>query len=139
MTDSASLADRDREAVRKIIGDINAHWRAKRYDQIGGLLAEGVIVAPPGTDTRVCGRDAYVQSYRDYDRAATTLEFSAPEPQVDVIGDVAVARCPFDVTYVLQGNTYREHGHDILVFSRSSGDWKVVWRTMHTEPRGAEP
>jgi ketosteroid isomerase-like protein len=131
---SASHVDRDREAVRRIVGDINDHWRAKRYDQIGDQLAEGVVVAPPGTDARVRGRDAYVQSYRDYDAAATTLEFLAAEPQVDVIGDVAIARCPFDVTYVLKENTYRERGHDILVFSRSTGDWKVVWRTMHIEP-----
>lgn len=124
----------DREAVRRAVGEINALWRAKRYDEIGGLLAEDVVIAPPGRSERVRGREAYVQSYRDYDAAATTLEFSSGEPQIDLIGDTAVAVCPFAITYELQGQRYRERGHDLLVFAREGGRWLVVWRTMQAEP-----
>jgi ketosteroid isomerase-like protein len=131
-----SQTSSDHDAIRRALREINEHWREKRYDRIGALLAEGAVVAPPGLERRVCGRKAYVQSYRDYDEAARTLEFSAGDPQVDVIGDVAVAVCPFDVVYEAEGTIHREHGHDLLVFSRLRGRWKVAWRTMWSETQG---
>jgi len=124
----------DTDAIRAVIAAINDRWRAKEYDTIGALLAEDVVMAPPGFGSRVRGRAAYVQSYRDYDAVARTLQFSAGEPHIDVFGGVAVATCPFDVTYELEEKTYHERGHDILALSKSSGEWKVVWRTMQAAP-----
>lgn len=129
-----SAKQEDADALRAIVRAINDRWRGGRYDEIGDLLDQAVVVAPPGFTTRVRGRGAYVQAYRDYDAAATTLEFSAGEPQIDLAVDTAVAVCPFDVTYELNGKRYHERGHDILVFSRTSGEWKVVWRTMQSAP-----
>lgn len=124
----------DHEAIRNLVRSINDHWLARRYDLIGDLLADGAVIAPPDFATRVRGRDAYVQSYRDYDAAAATIEFSADDPEIDMAGDTAIAVSPFRVTYEIDGTTHRESGHDILVLSRSSGEWKVIWRTMQTKP-----
>ena len=130
----ASQASTDREAIQNAVRAINAHWQANEYNCIGALLAEEAVIAPPGLDRRVRGREAYVPSYRDYDQAARTLEFRAGDPQIDVVGDVAVAVKPFHVVYELQGETHREKGHDNLVFARLRGEWKVTWRTMQIEP-----
>ena len=121
------------EAVRRVIRRINELWLSKRYDEIGELLSEHAVIAPPGFDGRIRGREAYLQSYREYDQAATTHEFSHGEPEIDVVGDVAVAVCPFFVIYELEGRTYRENGRDMLVLSHSTGEWRVVWRTTQTE------
>jgi ketosteroid isomerase-like protein len=122
------------EAVRRVVQRINELWLSRDYKQIGELIAESAVIAQPGSDQCIRGREAYVQSYRDYDQAATTQEFSPGEPQVDVIGDVAVAICPFRIVYDLQGKTYREKGNDILVLSRATGEWLVVWRTLQAQP-----
>jgi len=106
---------------------------SKRYAEIGELLSEDAVIAPPGFDGRIRGREAYVESYRAYDQAATTHEFSPGEPEIDIVGDVAVSVCPFSIVYELDGKTYREKGREVLVFSRSAGEWKVVWRTMQVE------
>ena len=45
------------------------------------------MIAPPGSANRVRGREAYVQSYRDYDSAAKTHSFQPSDPVIDVIGD----------------------------------------------------
>lgn len=66
--------------------------------------------------------------------AAMTHEFTPGEPQSDIMGNVAVAVCPFRVVYEIAGKTYREAGRDVLVLSRTAGKWHVVWRTMQTEP-----
>ena len=66
---------------------------------------------------------------------ARTREFASGVPRVDVIGDTAVAVCPFTIAYELEGETSREKGSDILVFARTPGGWKVVWRTLMSEPQ----
>ena len=122
------------EALKTLIKSINDYWFAKEYDKIGAFLSEDVVIRPPGGSNLVRGKDAYVQSYRDYDQAAKTLEFIAEDPVIDIMGDVAVATCPFSVVYEIEGEVYREKGHEHLVFSRSGNQWLIVWRTMATQP-----
>ncbi len=121
------------EAIKGIILSINECWKLKDYESIGLYLADDVIVAPPKSDKRIQGREAYVQSYRDYDRSAETLEYLVGDPMVDLIGETAVAVCPFEVVYRFQGAKHHEKGQNILVFSHSQGRWKIVWRTMTVE------
>jgi ketosteroid isomerase-like protein len=137
MTDLSDTAHAD--SIRHVIRTINECWLARRYAEIADHVAEEVVIAPPGSEVRLRGRDAYVQSYRDYDQAAKTHEFLPGEPQIDVTGQTAVAICPFEVLYELNGTRYRERGRDMLVFSRSTGEWRVVWRSMQTEPAAATP
>src|SRR5260370_25797144 len=108
----------DEQAIRGVVHGINDSWRAGRYDEIGRYLADDVVIAPAGLDQRIRGRDSYVQSYREYDRMATTHELTADEPQIDIVGDVAVAVCPFFILYQLQGATFRERGTRRLVVTR---------------------
>ena len=105
----------------------------KDYEGIGAFLAEDVVIARPGSDERIHGRAAYVQSYRDYDQSAGTMEFLPGDPKVDLLENTAVAVCPFEVVYKLQGTKHHEKGKNILVFSLCHGRWNVVWRTMHVE------
>ena len=121
------------EDLKVIIKSINDYWLAKEYDKIGAFLSDDVVIRPPGGAGEVRGRDAYVQSYRDYDQAAKTHEFLAEDPVIDLMGDVAVATCPFSVVYEIEGQVYRERGHEHLVFSRSGMQWLIVWRTMATK------
>ena len=123
----------DKEAIRLVVHQLNEFWLGKKYDKIGELVSKNVVIATPGFNRRVNGREAYVQSYRDYDQMATTHEYSPGEPEIDIIGNMTVAVFSFLVAYELKGKTYREQGHDVLVLSRTAGEWRVVWRTMQTK------
>ena len=127
----------DEEAIRKIIERINENWLAARYEEIGRNIDPDAVVAPPGSPARIAGRDAYVASYREYDGMARTHEFRMETSQIDLIGDVAVAITPFFVDYEIAAGRYRESGREILVFRRNAGEWRVVWRTMLTDPPAA--
>jgi hypothetical protein len=124
----------ERSAILHVVNKINESWLGKSYDELGSCLDDNVIMAAPGSTNRIIGREAYVQSYRDYDTVAKTLQINIEEPQIDIIVDTAVAICPFDVTYELKGKIYHERGSDILVLVRKKSDWRVVWRTMQSEP-----
>lgn len=123
------------EVIRAIVRKMNDAWLGKRYEDIGEYLDPDVVIASDSGE-RVCGRDAIVDSYRKYDAAATTHEFVPGDIDVDVVGDTAVAVCPFRVTYELGGRTYRETGKELLVLSQASGEWKVVWRTVQADSLG---
>lgn len=122
-----------KEMILNIIHRINDCWLNKQYDKIGDYISENVIVASPGTNKRMLGCTIYVQSYREYDRAVITKDFKAGDPEIDVVEDTAVALCPSFVVYEMNGKEYREQVRETLVFSRISGEWKIVWRTMQTE------
>ncbi len=121
-------------AILQLIRQITDHWLKKRYDEIGELLSEDVVIAPPGFERRICGREAYVESYRAYDQSAVTHEFKPEEPEIDIMGETAIAICPFFVVYEIKDKIYREKGHELLVLSRSTGQWQVIWRTMQNTP-----
>lgn len=124
----------NRNDIVEVVKKINEYWLAKKYDEIGSCLADDVIIAAPGSSERIKGREAYVQSYRDYDTVAKTLQFIPEKPQIDIMGDSAAVICPFTVTYELKGNTYHERGKEILILARKDSKWLVVWRTMQSEP-----
>jgi ketosteroid isomerase-like protein len=120
--------------ILRIVNKIKESWLAKQYDEIANCLAEDVIMAAPGSSNRIKGKEAYILSYRDYDTVAKTHQFKSDEPQIDVIGDVAISITPFAIRYELKGNIYDERGRDILILARQDSEWRVVWRTMQTEP-----
>jgi hypothetical protein len=124
----------ERNAILRVVNKINESWLAKNYDDLGSCLDENVIMAAPGSSNRLKGRTAYVQSFRDYDTVAKTLQINFEEILIDIIGDTAAAVCPFEVTYELKGKTYHERGSDILILTRKDSEWLVVWRTMQSEP-----
>ena len=61
-------------------------------------------------------------------------EFADPDPEIHLTGDTAVAVCPWSMTYVLNGTTYSESGHDVLVFNRHDAAGRTVWRAMLPAP-----
>jgi ketosteroid isomerase-like protein len=124
----------DVRAIRDIVAAINQAWTTGDYEAIGPHVAEHVVMAPPGLEGRVLGREAYVASFRQFAEVARTRMFLPEVPRVDVIGSTAVATCPFTIAYDLEGASYREKGADILVFGRTGGRWQVVWRTVTSEP-----
>jgi ketosteroid isomerase-like protein len=131
---SAKLKENDKKDILAVLNKINESWLAKKYDEIGSSLSDDVIIAAPGSTERIKGKKAYVQSYRDYDSVAKTLQFIPEEPQIDIMGDTVAVISPFAVTYQLKGNTYHERGKDILILKRTDSGWLVVWRTMQSEP-----
>jgi hypothetical protein len=124
----------DSEAIRRLLQRINAAWREGRVEELYDCFHEKISVAPPGFQTRVEGREPCVQSYRDFLSQAVVKEYTESEPVVDVWENTAVATYRWEMTWEMGGQTYRESGHDLFVFSREAGRWWAVWRTIVPSP-----
>jgi uncharacterized protein (TIGR02246 family) len=126
---SASVKD-DREAVRQLLGRINAAWREGRPEELSKWLHEEVVFVTPGLQARLEGADACIRSYADFLNHAVVQEYQEREPTIDVWGDTAVATYGWTMAWEMDGKSFRESGHDLFVVRRDEGRWRAVWRTI---------
>src|SRR5688572_23431005 len=113
--------------IREVIERLNEAWTAGRSHECAVDFHPDAVLVTPGLKERLIGREACMQSYSDFLEQAVLHEFSALEPAVDVVGETAVAICPFKVHYEIGGHRWRESGRDILVFVRAGGRWLIAW------------
>ena len=116
--------------IRDLISQINTAWLEGRPRALEAWFHPAIVIAPPGFGDRVVGRDQAIASYEDFVARAKVIEYAPGEPTIDRWHETAVATSPFQMTYELGGQTYREAGHDVLVFGRHGDRWLVVWRTL---------
>jgi hypothetical protein len=122
----------DTQRVVEIIRAINDCWLGGRYEDLDRYFHESMVVAMPGFEKRVEGREAIVASYREFGESAAVRRFETGTPYVDVVGATAVSTTRFEIDYELAGEEYVESGTDLLVFQEAGGEWRVVWRTVIT-------
>jgi uncharacterized protein (TIGR02246 family) len=129
----------DHLAIRDLLTQLNDAWVHKRGDTLTAALtdcfADDVVMRGPGFQLLGEGRSFAIQSYHDFVAQAEVKSFSLDEPEIDVIAETAAAQYKWAMTYVLSGNEYTEHGHDVFALSKRDGQWQVVWRAMVPEPR----
>ena len=116
--------------IQSTIDRINRATLGGARVDIRDAFHERVVFASPDFRGRVSGRDACLATYAEFTTHSTVHEFKPGAPDVHVIGATAVATTPFDIRYTIEGRTTRESGHDLMVFAKDAGDWRVVWRTV---------
>ena len=121
--------------ILSVIRRITAAWHEGPPSEIVARVtpcfdANAVICGGPKLQAVATGADACAASYEKFVQMATVREFAAPDPDIHVAGDAATALCPWTMTYTLNNETYTESGHDLLVFTRRDGNWRVMWRTL---------
>jgi hypothetical protein len=126
--------DRDREQITHILKAINRAWTSGDTDDLSKYFHEDMIIAQPGFGIRGEGRSACVDSYKGFAGMASINALRESEHMVLVWGDTAVASYKFDVEYEMDGQSHRDAGYDLFVFTRLEGAWLAVWRTILPVP-----
>ena len=116
--------------IKGLIRGMNDAWRSGRFDDLHQYFAEDVVMVAPGGGMRMMGREAMIDSFRQYTEQATTHNFDETGLDVDVFEGTAVASLRFDVDYELDGTRYQESGIDLLVLEHGDTGWLIVWRTQ---------
>jgi len=116
--------------IEGLIRSMNDAWLSGRFDDLNQYFAEDVVMVAPGGGMRMMGREAMIDSFRQYTEQATTHNFDETGLDVDVFESTAVASLRFDVDYELEGTRYQESGIDFLVLEHGDSGWLIVWRTQ---------
>jgi ketosteroid isomerase-like protein len=127
---ASSTETPDQQEIRRTLHALNQAWVEGHPDQIANFLHAQVVFVSPDLKQRGVGREDCVASYVDFSSQAKIHSFNESAHAIDVIGDAAVATYAFEIHYEMNGKTFRETGHDLFVFTREGGEWKVVWRTL---------
>ncbi|HEX8905459.1 MAG TPA: nuclear transport factor 2 family protein [Longimicrobiaceae bacterium] len=128
MSEAASTPDAGGPA--ELLRRIERAWLEGRPRDLVPLFHPHVVMALPGFAGRAEGRETLVGGFVDFCENARIVSFDHDEPQIDVIGDTAVATTAFTMVYELESQRYRSTGRDLWVFARQGGEWLAVWRTM---------
>jgi hypothetical protein len=125
------------DEIQDIVRGINEAWLERRPADLARFLHDEIVMAPPGFQGHVRGRQAAVDSYEQFAAAATVHAADFDEPNVQAWGDTAVATYRFTLDYAMGGVRIQDTGWDVLVLRRAADTWQVVWRTIIPED-GAE-
>jgi uncharacterized protein (TIGR02246 family) len=120
----------DQAEIRAVLKAVNNAWTRGHPEGAAPYFHQDVVNVPPGLQDRQIGAQALVESYRDFLRQATIHGYHESEHTVNVWGDTAVASYRYEIYYSLEDKTYHDVGHDLFVFTRQSGQWQAVWRTL---------
>ncbi len=121
---------RDRDEVTRVMRSINDCWLKEKPQEMAGCLHNDMAMVFPGFAGRVDGASAVIAGYEDFCSNARVLEYDERDLHIDVYGSTAVASYGFQMVYEREGMKYSSTGRDLFVFTRDSGTWLAVWRTM---------
>jgi ketosteroid isomerase-like protein len=130
--------ERDREEIIETLKAINIAWTKGDIEELNKYFHEDMIIAQPGFGIHGEGKNACVDSYREFAGMARIHRLTESQHVVLVWGDTAVASYRFDVDYELDGQPHQDAGYDLFVFNRTGGDWLAVWRTILPVPEAAQ-
>jgi hypothetical protein len=111
---------------------LSESWRNRRYDELRDCFHDNAVMTPPGFSGGVVGRDAVVESYREFMDRSTLDSYSEAPATIEAFESTAIAHYRWDMVWTSGGKQDRASGHDLFVFARDadSGQWKAVWRTV---------
>jgi uncharacterized protein (TIGR02246 family) len=120
----------DREAIVELIRTLDEAWRRGNYDDLAALVTDDVVIVPPGFSRRVVGRDAFVESYREFGTQTRIERYELGTPQIEVCGHAAVATARFEMSWWRGDELHHEHGHELIALAHSVHGWRIFWRTL---------
>ena len=121
--------------VKAVVVQLTAAWRERRFGDLEQLLDEEAVFVSPRFSRRREGRAACVETYRQFMAVAEVVEYGQHDLTIDVWGGTATVSYAFEMAWKMWGVGHREAGHDVLVLARGERGWRIVWRTLVTEPR----
>jgi hypothetical protein len=107
------MTTNDDKKVEQLIGEFNRAWTDGRLDDLPVFFDERVVaIAPNGG--RMEGREAMVESFRQFLAMAKVDDFRVTSGGVHVFDSAAAARFGFVVRYEINGASYDETGSEVL-------------------------
>ena len=117
---------KSKKEIDAIIKKINLSWVKGHPEN----LHENMMIVSPELKVMGKGKEACIKSYSDFISQATVTEYSEAEPEIYVFGNTAIASYKYDIAWETNGQSFKESGRDLFVFTHADGKWLAVWRKL---------
>lgn len=124
------MAENEKDKIWEIIESINNLWTNGQAEHLGPFYDDKVIHADKEFETLTSTKDELLYSFKSFCDNARINSFAESEQEIEVIGTTAVASYTWSIKYDMNAKSYDEKGKELLVFSKETGKWLVVWRVL---------
>lgn len=129
MTLQESTLPQTRE-IESFVERLNDSWLNDKLENMDMFFHKQVVMLQPGTNKKVIGREAMIDSYREFVESSEVTDFRTKDLAIDVFEDTAVVFFTFRIKYRVETTNYDEDGSEILILHRHNDRWLIVWRTQ---------
>ncbi|MBV8211610.1 MAG: nuclear transport factor 2 family protein [Verrucomicrobia bacterium] len=112
-------------------------WREKQFDRLEPLFAETVVFQDSEGHHLAEGKQACIQSYRDFTGIAKVLAYDEEEPDLVLFAGFVMASYGWRIDYEMNGADFHDEGRDWLALERQAEAWRINWRLSLTLPPGS--
>ncbi|MFC2134911.1 nuclear transport factor 2 family protein [Bacteroidota bacterium] len=116
-----------------LIESINYLWTNGQAEHLGPFFDENVIHVDQDYQTLTTSKEELLKSYKSFCDNAIINSFSESEEKIEIFGTTAVVSYSWNIQYEMNANSYDEKGKEILVLSKETGKWLIVWRMLVPE------
>ncbi len=116
--------------IQALLERFSLAWQALDTEALRGVLHPDVVFVPPGFAGKVRGRDACIETYRQFLEAARVTSYREPDTTIEIFGRTAVATVRWEMSWEMNGAAHAERGRDVLVLLADDPRWEIVWRTQ---------
>lgn len=123
--------------LRRALDTINSAWTTADVAALRSLFHADMVIVGSGYQQFASGRDACIESYREFSTNAKVLAYEASEPMIQVCADTAVCSYSWTMTWQRTGDPVSDVGTDQFVFTRLGNQWLAVYRLILFQPSQA--
>lgn len=116
------------------LASITRAWRDGRTSDLAQYFHPEMVIVGPGFAELCRGRDACVDSYREFGASAVVREYTEGDLSANVWNDAAVVTYHWSMKFDREGVRNEESGRDQFVFVRQGDRWLAVWRFVDFTP-----
>ncbi|MBZ0265122.1 nuclear transport factor 2 family protein [bacterium] len=109
---------------------INHAWVNEDINMMIPLLHPDICMVMPDQSELAKGRDILIESFRQFVDSVEIHQFVVEEKSVQIIGNTAVVRYRYSLTYTMEEHRITDKGWDMFIFEKIEDTWIAVWRTM---------
>jgi uncharacterized protein DUF4440 len=119
----------DRSPV-ELLTALNDAWAAGRLQDLEPLLHPRSVIVGPDLTRLSDGRDACIDSYREFLASSTVHAFEERDVKVEEYDGAAILSYTYRIAYELDGERYDDEGSEVLVLVRADRRWQIAWRQV---------
>jgi ketosteroid isomerase-like protein len=122
------------EQITEVIRSLSQAWREKQFDRLEPLFAETVVFQDSEGHRLLEGKEACIQSYRDFMGIAKVLSYEEDEPDIISLAGFVIATYGWQIDYEMNGSNLHDEGRDWLALAKQDGAWQINWRLSIIQP-----